>query len=38
MEALVSVGDDGVLNQTLPSDLSQIWIDRDLMRTSATSG
>ena len=30
MEALVSIGDDGVLNQTLSSDLSKIWIDRDL--------
>jgi polyphosphate kinase len=29
-EALVSIGDDGVLNQTLSSDLSEIWIDRDL--------
>src|SRR6201987_340121 len=30
MEALVSIGDQGVLNQKLPSDLSEIWIDRDL--------
>jgi len=30
MEALVSIGDDGVLNQTLSSELSKIWIDRDL--------
>jgi hypothetical protein len=30
MEALVSIGDDGVLNQTLSPDLSDIWIDRDL--------
>jgi len=30
MEALMSIGDQGVLNQKLPSDLSEIWIDRDL--------
>jgi polyphosphate kinase len=29
-EALVSIGDEGVLNHTLTSDLSDIWIDRDL--------
>src|SRR5215475_3248116 len=30
IQALVSIGDEGVLNQTLPSNLSPIWIDRDL--------
>src|SRR5215467_5399260 len=28
--ALASIGDHGVLNATLPSDLTEIWIDRDL--------
>jgi polyphosphate kinase len=26
----VSIGDDGVLNHTIPADLSDIWLDRDL--------
>lgn len=30
MEALVSIGDDGVLNRSLSSDLAKIWMDRDL--------
>jgi polyphosphate kinase len=28
--ALASIGDHGVLNATLPSDLTEVWIDRDL--------
>ena len=28
--ALVSIGDEGVLNERLPLDLSKIWMDRDL--------
>src|SRR5579863_7293990 len=28
--AMVSIGDDGVLNRELPQTLSDVWIDRDL--------
>jgi len=28
--AMVSIGDDGVLNQEVPQSLSDVWIDRDL--------
>src|SRR3984885_8634398 len=28
--SMVSIGDDGVLNQELSPDLSDVWIDRDL--------
>jgi hypothetical protein len=27
---LVSIGDHGALNATLPTDLQELWIDRDL--------
>jgi polyphosphate kinase len=30
IDARVSIGDEGILNQTLSPDLSEIWIDRDL--------
>ena len=30
MDTFVSIGDEGVLNETLSPDLSKIWIDRDL--------
>src|SRR5579862_4899280 len=28
--ALVSIGDEGILNREVPAALSEIWIDRDL--------
>jgi polyphosphate kinase len=30
VQSRISVGDDGVLNEVLPADLSTVWIDRDL--------
>jgi polyphosphate kinase len=30
MQNRISVGDDDVLNESLPADLSTVWIDRDL--------
>jgi polyphosphate kinase len=29
-QLLASIGDEGVLNATLPLSLSEVWIDRDL--------
>jgi polyphosphate kinase len=30
VQSRVSIGDEGVLNETLRTDLSEIWVDRDL--------